>query len=338
MSAEVSPTVYVGIVAYNSLEDLPACFAALAAQVYPAIRIIVLDNASTDGSADWVESHAPQARLIRNSENLGFGRGHNQIIQRCQPGPDDFYMPLNPDVKLTPHYIAALEETLRRTGAGWGTGKLLLINAEGTPTGQIYSAGHALRRDGYAVNIGYGMPDDGRFDAEREVFGAPGAAPLIRGSLIAALAQEGDLFDPGMFLYGEDCDLDWRARRQGWRCWYTPQAVAYHRGSRAQGALQVEALGNRYLSVLKNAYMLDLLTYNLPLMAAHCLLRLVLTPHVGIRLAEKLLRQGLKALRKRQRPAMSHAEMLAWFRWSLDQPSGQPATAGQRFRAFVKDR
>lgn len=100
--------VYVGIVSYNSRADLPNCLAGLAAQTYPDVSIWVLDNASEDGSADWLGEHAPHVKLIRSPQNLGFGRGHNQILAACRLQPDDFYLALNPDVSLEPNYIAAL--------------------------------------------------------------------------------------------------------------------------------------------------------------------------------------------------------------------------------------
>ena len=320
--------VHVGIVTYNSVDDLPACFAGLAAQTYPALAISVLDNASQDGSVNWVRQHAPHARLVLSAENLGYGRGHNRLLAE-QPGAA-YYMPLNPDVRLTPGYIEALVNMLQTTGAGWGTGKLLRDEQH------FYSVGHGLRRDGYAFNIGYGLRDEGQFAIPREIFGAPGAAPVYTRAMIDALAPGGELFDSDMFMYGEDSDLDWRARRVGWRCWYAPTAVAYHRGSDAQGALRVQALGNRYLSVLKNAYPRDLLTYNLPLIAFHALLRLLVSPRLGLQLITQLLRLGRRMLRKRRAPQLERAEMLVWLRWSGKQPTNQPLTWCERLAAYAR--
>lgn len=322
----MTEVVHVGIVTYNSVADLPACFAGLAAQTYPALVISVLDNASQDGSANWVRQHAPHARLVLSAANLGYGRGHNRLLAE-QPGAA-YYMPLNPDARLTPGYIEALVNTLQTTGAGWGTGRLLLDDQH------FYSVGHGLRRDGYAFNIGYGLRDEGQFDTPREVFGAPGAAPLYTRAMIDALAPDGELFDSDMFMYGEDSDLDWRARRAGWRCWYAPAAVAYHRGSHAQGALRVQALGNRYLSVLKNAYPRDLLAYNLPLIVFHASLRLLVSPRLGLRLITQLLRLGGKMFRKRRAPQLARAEMLGWFGWSGVQPTDQPLTWRERLAAY----
>lgn len=327
----MSGLVHIGIVTYNSLDDLPACFAALSAQTYPQLAVTVLDNASQDASAAWVEANAPHAHLIRSAENLGFGRAHNRILS-MQPTAA-YYLPLNPDVRLQPGYIAQLVQALQANNAQWGTGKLLMAAGE-----RLYSVGHALRRDGYALNIGYGLPDSSQFDQPREVFGAPGAAPLYSRALIADIAPDGELFDPVMFMYAEDSDVDWRARRAGWRCYYTPSALAYHRGSHAQGWLRVQALGNRYLSVMKNAYRQDLLLYNLPVLMAHCLLRLLLTPREGAQLVKQLIQRIPNSLAKRQPPRLTRREMHVWFAWSRVQPCTQPQSLRGRFSSFLQGR
>lgn len=337
-SALSTPCVYVGIVTYNSLADLPICLHGLAAQTYANIRILILDNASTDQTVSWLHQQGPHIPLLLNEQNAGFARAHNQIVAHCAPASHEFYMPLNPDVELTPGYITTLVNLLQQTKGGWGTGKLLLLDDTGSHQNIIYSVGHGLLRGGYTFNIGYLMKDDGQFDSAREVFGAPGAAPLISGQLITAVAPDGNLFDPDMFFYGEDTDLDWRARRQDWRCWYTPHAVAYHRGSRPSDSQRDGALINRYLSVIKNAYLIDLITYNLPLMTVHCLIRLFITPRSGLRIVYQLLRVGPKMGRKRQKSAVNRDVLNTWFRWSAAQPTAQPLTGMSRLRTFIRFR
>lgn len=331
--------VYVGIVSYNSRADLPNCLAGLAAQTYPDVSIWVLDNASEDGSADWLGEHAPHVKLIRSPQNLGFGRGHNQILAACRLQPDDFYLALNPDVSLEPNYIAALVAGLGEFGADWGTGKLKLAESQSSAPERLYSLGHALRRDGYGINIGFGCVDDGNFDKPQEVFGAPAAAALYRaGMVVKLLAGQGAFFDADMFMYGEDTDLDWRARRLGLRCWSIPAASAAHRGSSPGAELRAEALTNRYLSVLKNACWLDLLTYNLPLILLHVAARLILSPKFGLKIALGLLRRAPKMLAKRARPFVKRQDMLAWFSWSAAQPSAQPSNFTARLKHFKAQR
>lgn len=321
------PTVHIGIVTYNSLADLPQCFAGIGQQTYPHIRVTVLDNASADTSADWVAIHHPEAQLIRSSENLGFGRGHNKIASGL--GEGDYYMALNPDVKLQPDYISAIIEALTtHPKAGWATGKL--IQPDGTT---LYSVGHAMLRDGFAFNIGYGLPDHPDFNTSREVFGAPGAAVIMTDRLLAEMRGP---FEEVMFLYCEDTDLDWGARRQGWVCLYVAEALAYHRGSKPGDALRVEAITNRYLSVFKNAYWPDLLLRNLPYIIAHTLLRCVITPRLGFRMAKRLVSLFPVLMRKRRKPVLTHQQMRAWFTWSENQPVEGFPSFGWRVRHFIR--
>jgi GT2 family glycosyltransferase len=324
-------SVRIGIVTYNSLADLPACFAALRQQTYPHLGITVLDNASHDGSIEWVRQNAPEAEVIASTENLGYGRSHNAITARY---PNDYYLALNPDAQLSANYVADLVDALEKNPrAGWATGKLVLSHDDEKPTElrRIYSVGHAMLRDGYAFNIGYGELDDQRFAVTREIFGAPGAAVLFRPELIADL---GVLFDPHFFLYNEDTDLDWRAQRAGWTCVYVPDAVALHRGSRPREALRVEALTNRTLSVVKNAYWRDLITYNLPRIMLHTLLRCIVTPRLGLRMTRRLLRLTPAMLRQRRKPQRTYAEMNTWFAWAKQQPGGEAGSFMHRLRVL----
>jgi GT2 family glycosyltransferase len=328
-------TVYVGIVTYNSQEDLPGCFAALAKQTYADVQMTILDNASADQSVAWVRENAPQCGLIINRENAGFGRAHNQIVQACALQPGDFYLTLNPDAALMPEYIEQLVQVMTETGAGWGGGKLLLKDDNNQPTGQLYSAGQGIRRDGYVVNVGEGMPDAPIFNQQREVFAVSGAALMMRQEVIQAIAPTGALFDEQMFLYGEDMDVGWRARLQGWRCWYVPAAVAYHRGGRLDAKRRGQALGNTYLSVLKNAYLVDLLIYNLPLIAINLVVRLIVSPSVGWALVRQLWRESGKAFSKRRTAASSRDEMLKWFRWTSEQPTTQATGMSERIQRYL---
>jgi GT2 family glycosyltransferase len=333
--SDPTPAVYVGIVTYNSLADLPRLMLSVREQRYPRLEVTLLDNASSDGTADWIRKNADDCHWLLLKTNLGFGRGHNRIYQtwREQMTPSDLYMALNPDVSLMPAYIERVVADLAATGAGWGSGKLMQPDAR-----RLYSAGHALCRDGYAFAIGHGLPDDGRFDEPRDVFGAPGAAALYRREMLEVVAPGGNLYDPRMFMYYEDVDLDWRAQLAGWRCRYVPGAVGYHRGSQARPRLRAEALANRYLSVMKNADRRDYLTYNLPLIVLHCTVRLLLTPRLGAFIIGKLSQYGAQVRAERTAWRVNRADMRRWFAWAGSQPTAQPRTLIQRLRAFYQKR
>ncbi|MFN8418469.1 MAG: glycosyltransferase [Anaerolineae bacterium] len=333
MQSQPPGTVYVGIVTYNSRNDLPGLLDSLAAQTYPQLTVALLDNASTDGTPPWIREYAPQYHRILQINNVGFGRGHNRIYQFWREAMTsyDFYMTLNPDVQLTPTYIEAVVDEIQSMGAGWGMGKLLQPNGE-----KIYSVGHALKSDGYAFNIGYDLPDDSRFSTPREVFGASGAAAIYRQTMLEALTPDGNIFDPVMFMYNEDVDLDWRAQLGGWKCRYTPDAVAIHRGSQPSAWLRAEALANRYLSVMKNTSERDYVLRHLPRIYAHVAARLLLTPREGAYLLGKLSQYGAKERERRTVPRVPRSRMREWYRWADRQPTGQPTSLMDRVRVFSR--
>jgi GT2 family glycosyltransferase len=176
--------------------------------------------------------------------------------------------------------------------------------------------------------------DEGQFGSEREIFGAPGAAPLISHRLIADLSQNGGLFDESFFMYAEDTDLDWRARLRGWQCWFTPHALAIHRGSRPDGEMKAQAVANRYLSVIKNAYLQDLVFYNLPIMIAHCVARLIVSPGFGWQITRQLFSRAAGFWGKRTKPAIERSRMLDWFKWSEQQMTSQPTSFVERLKSY----
>lgn len=330
-------TVYIGIVTYNSRADLPACAAGVRAQEWPDLHVTVLDNLSSDGSAEWVREHWPEAVCLMSAENLGYGRGHNRILESLSLQPGDFYLTLNPDAELTPTYISTLVEAIgSRERIGWATGKLMLKPSDPAAP-RVYSAGHALFRSGFAFNIGHNLPDAPIFCDSREVFGAPGAAALYTAALIREVSVSGQFFDPAIFLYCEDTDVDWRAQRRGWTCWFAADAIAYHRGSTPRGALKIKAIGNRYVSVLKNALLIDLLTFNLPYMLAHGLARLIVTPQAGAHLIMTVLPRLPYAIRQRERlrDRALIRRLRGWYRWAAGQPSAQ-RSGPQRLRDALR--
>ena len=320
--------VHIGIVTYNSRHDIEHCLAAVFQQTYPNYRVSIVDNASNDDTVQWVQQTHPTIAIIVNPQNIGFGRAHNQIIATID---NAHYLALNPDAILAPDYLEKLVSALETYHAGWLTGKLLL------PDGQhLYSAGHALLSNGFAFNIGYGMLDATEFNQARKIFGSPAAAVLYSAELITDLGQP--FFDETFFMYSEDTDVDWRSQHHGWDCWYIPTATATHRGSQATSELQIQAVANRYLSILKNACLLSLITSHIPVMIIHLLLRLLLTPRQGWAMLRRILLYAPEQWRKRQTIPFNCERLREWHKWSRQQPSQQPHTLSQRLQLFIRKR
>jgi GT2 family glycosyltransferase len=245
------PLVSIGIVTWNSAAHLSGCLEALALQRQVDFELVVVDNFSTDRSLDIVKQYFPDVKIIRNDTNTGFCHAHNQAIQASH---GDYYLPLNPDVEMERGYIAGLLGALEaRPEYGSAAGKLL------QSPGWLDSTGLFINRRRQQYLRGHGEPDRGQYDAPGEVFGVDGAAPLYRRQMIDAIQFEGEFFDESFFAHKEDVDVAWRAQILGWRCWYTPEAMALHPRSFRPGQrkdiapiVRVHAVKNRFLLLAKN--------------------------------------------------------------------------------------
>lgn len=246
--------VSIVIVNYNSGELLPQCLASIARQTYPNWEVIIVDNASRDESLQYARQF-DRATVICNSDNRGFAAAQNQGLGLARGG---YLMPLNFDIEMTSRFLEEMVAAMETSPAiGTVTGKLLGMDADGTYLDTFYSTGHIMPPDGYVLHRGEGERDEGQYDAMCEVFGAPGAAPLYRREMLEDIAFRRQFFDESLFTWYEDVDLDWRAQRLGWKCIYTPKAVAYHAGHpEGHGGNMWQltiSIRNRWLVVLANS-------------------------------------------------------------------------------------
>lgn len=331
MSNTLSPVLVIGIITYNSMDDIDACLQRLQTQTFTDFDVVILDNDSGDGTADFIAENWLQYRLIRNEKNIGFGNAHNQIISNTS---SDYYLPLNPDVILTPTYI---EEMVRAIEAdqmiGWVAGKLYLFDDEADIENPnisklLYTAGHAVFRDGFGINIAYKQDDHSDFQVKREVFGANAAAPLYRRTMLENIQFEaGEYFDKRIFLYHEDVDLDWRARLLGWRCIFTPDAIGYHAQGKSGGSsvksIVYSITAIRYYSIFKHAFLFDLLTFNIPAFIAHILFMMITEPPRAMSILRYILERFQDISKKRRWLAshrkISRRELQEWYEWSKQQ-------------------
>jgi len=169
---------------------------------------------------------------------------------------------LNPDVLLLPGFIRRLQDAgASDPSAGTVCGKLLSIGPgfHPLPEPRIDSTGIFFTPAMRHFDRGWHQPDQASFENMEYVFGASAAAALFRRRMIDDVAVEGSFFDPDFFVYREDADVAWRAQLLGWRCIYTPAAVAYHVRSVTPGnrrsvpaAINMHCVKNRFLMRIKN--------------------------------------------------------------------------------------
>lgn len=194
----------VVVVTWRGAEHIGACLDALAAQTRPH-RVLVVDNASADGTAAVLAAHPCRPAVLRLARNTGYAGGLAAARVRTR-----FTAWLNDDAAPEPGWLAALEDALEADPAAAAAAAVLLDGA-----GRLTSAGVRLTRLGYGVDIEAGEP-----------FAVCGAAALVRTDVLGAVGG----VPAGFFCYYEDVDTCWRLRLAGRRVLAVPEARARHVG------------------------------------------------------------------------------------------------------------
>ncbi|MFS0702764.1 glycosyltransferase family 2 protein [Cellulomonas sp. 179-A 4D5 NHS] len=271
------PDVTVVTVTYNAAHLVLDCLEGLARQQLDGrtLEVVVVDNASVDGTADRVAAAHPEVRLVRSPVNTGFAGGNNLALRDVAgayvvllnndavPEPD-FVARLLAAMEAAPDDVACLTATVLladrfRPATPDDPPADRLVGADGTwvrdpagPVTLVNSTGNVVRTDGYGTDRGW-LADAAHHRPEPEVFGFCGAAAILRTS---ALRDVG-LFDEDFFLYYEDSDLSWRLRLAGYRVLHCPDAVVHHvhAASTGEGSalFRFHDGRNRLLMLTKNA-------------------------------------------------------------------------------------
>ncbi len=208
---------------------LPACLAALRGQRGAGFaRVVVVDDASTDGTAEWLAAAHPDVALVARAGRGGFARAANAGLWRAAGLGCDAVALVNTDVELAADWLERVLAALGPRDASVAC-KMVALHDPGA----VDDAGDVLRRDGAAAQRGRGRRDAGQWDDAGAVWGACGGAALYR---VAPLV-EAEGFDEELGQYLEDVDLALRLRLGGWDCAYAP-ALAHHAGGGSSSALR----------------------------------------------------------------------------------------------------
>jgi GT2 family glycosyltransferase len=249
----LAETVSAAILNWNGGDLVVDCLRSLLRQTHPIGDLIVVDNASTDGSLERLRAEVPGLTVVSNPRNLGFAAAANQAVAAAK---GSWLLLCNLDVEFEPDYVARLVAAGERDPMiGSVTGKLLRVRTGGAAT-IVDSTGHVMFRNGWAANRGEGLPDTGQWERAEEVFGVTAAGALYRMKMLREVADgPARPFDTRFFAYLEDIDLDWRMRWLGWKAWYEPVTAWHHRsatGARRSSFILRHILKNRLLLVANN--------------------------------------------------------------------------------------
>jgi len=330
------PLVSVLVVTFDSEKHLAECFESIRRQDNPALEVIIIDNASSDGTRELL-ANAGSWKVILNQENRGFAAAQNQAIGLAK---GDWLLCLNPDVFLQPDFISklvAVGDTDLKIGVVCG--KLLRWTPGAQPerSSFIDSTGMYFQPNLRHLDRGAEEQDTGQYGRTEYIIGASGAAALYRRAMVEDVPVEGEFFDEEFFAYREDADLAWRAQLMGWRCLYTPEAVAWHerrvtpeRRSRLPHEINWHSVKNRFLMRAKNiswglyarcflpATGRDLLILGYALLRDWRMFSALFYP----------IRHWRNVVKKRRwiqsRRRVSDAELAHWFRWK---PVSEPVKA-----------
>lgn len=227
---KANKVVYFIVVTYNNKDLVDVCIESLDAQTYPNKHIVVVDNGSSDGTADYISQNYPHVHLIDAKENLGFAKANNIGIGYAKKDDSCGYVALiNSD--------ATIDKNWTETLVSFGDQKPKSACFQ-TPTLDYYdhslldSRGIKVDRLGRAVQLGYREKYQQR--PNHVVFGVNAAACLIRIDFLTSQSFH-DYFDEDMWMYLEDVDLAARSTMMGWKNWYVNGAFAYHMGSASSG-------------------------------------------------------------------------------------------------------
>jgi GT2 family glycosyltransferase len=242
----------VVVVNWNSRDDLRACLSSLRSQTHADLEIIVVDNGSTDGSAEMMEEHFPEWTLLRQAENLGFAEACNRGIEAST---GEWVAMLNNDTVAEPDWATELGTAAESCLPNCGMLQSLLLFQARPDT--INSTGIELTRSGGGRDRAEGHPRDAGVEPENIFCPTAGAAAYRRSMLESIKLPEG-YFDRTHFMYYEDLDLGWRARLAGWSALYIPRSAVFHKwhgSSNRHGRpwLVVIANTNRIRTLCKNA-------------------------------------------------------------------------------------
>ena len=230
ISQGLPPLVYIILVNWNAGAYILDCLNLLQNLSYSNYKVVVIDNASSDGSVDAIVAAHPNLAFIRLSNNLGFTGANNVGFRHALAQGAWFVYLLNTDTKVDPNFLSEAIETASSSPTIGVVGSKVLHSAQ--PTILQFMGGRVNLRTGYNGRpVGYNKQDYGQYDHVRNVAWVTGCAMLI--SRLCLEATSG--FDDAFFAFQEDVDLCLRARAMGFDVVMSPRSRVWHEGGGSTG-------------------------------------------------------------------------------------------------------
>jgi len=213
-----NPKVSVVITNWNGINFLPDCLPALRNQSYKNFELILADNGSVDNSVEFFQSNFPKAKIVKLKKNYGFPRIANEGIRAAK---SKYVILLNNDTKVDRNFIKNLVDALDKHPDCAGCTSKIIDFFDHNILG---AAGDVMNIVGQAFPRGF-LEKVSKYNNPEEVFMITGGASIYRKDVFKKIG----FFDEDYFIYGEDSDWCLRAQLMGYRFWYEPKAIVYHR-------------------------------------------------------------------------------------------------------------
>jgi GT2 family glycosyltransferase len=258
------PKVVAIILNWNGKADTVECLDSLEHTVYPNYKIIVVDNASTDGSIELFKDRYPGIKIIRNPINLGYAEGNNVGIREAIGDKADYVLILNNDTVVDPNLITELVAVAERVpNVGFVGPKNYYYERGGRKDVINFAGGTFSICRGTTYNIGMNEVDKGQHDEIKESNYIPGSCVMVKREVIEKIG----LINPEYFTYWEDTDWCVRALKAGYRSVYVPKAKIWHKIGVQKGKKNIKAYyyfgRNIFLLVKKHASLPQLVIFML---------------------------------------------------------------------------
>jgi len=209
-----TPLVYIIVINYNGEEYLKTCLSSIEKQTYPNYKTIVIDNASTDNSEEYIKEYFPKLTFIQAERNLGFAEGNNLAIKKALEQKAAYVFLVNNDTEFEIDLVEKLIKTAESDDSIGIVGPAVfdLKNKK-----SLQEMGMAIDKFGYALAL--------KNLTDRDcVFFVSGCAMMIKSELILRIG----FFDESYFMFAEDLDICWRSRLTGYKIIVNENARIYH--------------------------------------------------------------------------------------------------------------
>ncbi|MFT3705642.1 MAG: glycosyltransferase family 2 protein [Agriterribacter sp.] len=221
------PSVAVVILNWNGRKYLQQFLPSVVQSTYPALQVIVADNASTDDSLDFLSKHYPAVQQLRSNINEGFAKGYNTALKQVTA---DYYVLLNSDVEVTPGWIEPIISLMESNASIGACQPKVLAYHDKHSFEYAGASGGWIDRFGYAFCRGRVFDncekDEAQYNDAAPVFWASGCAFFIKADVYHQLNGLDEIF----FTHQEEIDLCWRMQLSGYHVYVCPSSVVYHVG------------------------------------------------------------------------------------------------------------